>query len=153
MTEWRPVVGYEGHYEVSNKGEVKSLDRRDKAGRNWKGRILKTWLARGYECVTLGKRDKRRVNRLVCVAFHGPSPEGKPLALHRNGDCRDNRPENLYWGDDSDNTNDKMRHGTHPQASKTHCKKGHPFDEENTYSSPNRVGRECRKCRSLRVVA
>lgn len=148
--EWRSVVGYEGNYEVSNLGRVRSLPGRDVAGRNRQGRILKAWSVRGYDSVSLGKNNKKRVNRLVCEAFNGPAPEGKPWSLHRNGNCWDNRPENLYWGDDADNTADKMKHGTHPQLSKTHCKNGHEFTPENTYINPNRNGRTCRTCRALK---
>jgi len=51
------------------------------------------------------------VHQLVCRAFHGLAPEGKPFALHRNGDKIDNRAANLYWGDAQDNTDDRVRHG------------------------------------------
>lgn len=147
---WKPVLGFEGQYEVSNLGRVKSLDRIDAGGRNWKGRIMKPWDTRGYGSVTFGKRTKRRVNRLVCEAFNGPAPKDKPHALHRNGNPKDNRPENLYWGDDADNTADKMKHGTHPQKTKTHCKWGHEFTPENTYTNPGREGRGCRTCRKTK---
>lgn len=54
----------------------------------------------------------RRVNRLVCSAFHG-APDRKSLhARHLNGDSFDNRPENLRWGTATDNEGDKVAHGT-----------------------------------------
>jgi hypothetical protein len=45
------------------------------------------------------------IHRLVCEAFHGPAPEGKPYALHRDEDGANNRPENLYWGTQKENLN------------------------------------------------
>jgi HNH endonuclease len=52
------------------------------------------------------------LHRLVCLAFHGPAPEGKPLALHRDGNYLNNRSHNLYWGNNRDNYDDAVRHGT-----------------------------------------
>lgn len=52
------------------------------------------------------------LHRIICLAFHGDPPPGKPLALHRDGDTLNNDPSNLYWGDHRDNALDARRHGT-----------------------------------------
>jgi hypothetical protein len=52
------------------------------------------------------------IHRLVCEAFNGPAPDGKPNVCHRNDVKTDNRSENLYWGDHVDNTADAIRNGT-----------------------------------------
>lgn len=85
------------------------------------------------------------VHRLVCEAFHGPAPEDKPWALHRNGQAGDNRPENLYWGNAQDNVDDMIRHGTQRNQVKSHCKFNHPFDSDNTYTFSD-GSRGCREC-------
>ncbi len=58
------------------------------------------------------------VHRLVLLAFKGPRPDGQ-YCRHLNGVPTDNRLANLAWGTKSENTFDKVGHGTHPHASKT----------------------------------
>lgn len=138
--EWRDVVGYEGIYQVSNLGNFRTVETK-------RVRVL-TEMKSGYLAVTgfnSGKRVLFRVHRLVCRAFNGPAPEGKPLVLHTDGDQKNNRADNLRWGNASENVQDTLKHGRNRQANKTHCLRGHPFDEENTKLDP-RGGRLCRKC-------
>lgn len=97
--EWRPVIGYEGWYSVSNVGRV----RRDKPGtRTYAGRMLKSWITdKGYVSVGLTKGTHaslrfRFVHTLVTEAFVGPAPDGIGVN-HINGVKTDNRPENLEW--------------------------------------------------------
>lgn len=86
--EWRPVVGYEGRYEVSNLGRVRSLPRSMNArhggkpnGYHMKGRVLKQVVdSRGYFIVTLGGKSEV-VHRMVLTAFV-PNPEKKPCCDH-----------------------------------------------------------------------
>ena len=110
--EWRDVVGYEGLYQVSDQGRVKSLERNIP---HWRGgeqirkeRILKpTPIKDGYLIVDLcagGKRKRFLVHRLVCEAFHG-NPEGKPQVNHINEDKADNRAANLEWCTAKENIN------------------------------------------------
>ena len=123
---WLPVVGFEGLYEVSSNGRVASL-----LGRN--RRILRAGDSRGYRLVILrrgGMSHTRLVHRLVLEAFVGPRPEGM-VARHLNGDPGDNRLENLAWGTQSENNYDKVRHGTHHNANKTHCPSGHEYRGDN----------------------
>jgi len=81
---------------------------------------------------------------LVATAFHGPCPDGQQCR-HLNGDPADNRSDNLKWGTPSEQAHDKVRHGTHHQARKTHCPQGHQYDDQNTYYYQGERG--CRSCR------
>jgi len=113
--EWRDIKGYEGRYQVSNIGRVKSLERTfvDKRGyrHHIKERILKPKTDHnGYLQVVLSKRDKQKtftVHRLVCKAFHENS-QAKPEVNHINENKLDNRACNLEWGTAKENSN----HGT-----------------------------------------
>ena len=84
---WKPVVGYEELYEVSNFGRVRSLDRIDSNNHPLKGVILKPYISNsGYLLVGLykqQKRDRKLLHRLVAEAFI-PNPENKPEIDHIN---------------------------------------------------------------------
>jgi HNH endonuclease len=103
----------------------------------------------GYARVCL-RRDGRnhtvKVHQLVLLTFIGPCPSGKE-PRHLNGRPADNRLANLRYGTKSQNTLDKVAHGTHPMARKTQCKRGHQFTPENTYLRPG-GGRRCRRCQA-----
>jgi NUMOD4 motif/HNH endonuclease len=121
MEEWRAVVGWEGLYEVSSEGRVRSLDRQDtrRGSHGRKGRVLKVVLCKGkpYLSVSLscdGKRSPRYVHQLVADAFRGPRPEGLETR-HLDGDHQNNREENLLYGTSKENHADTVRHGRwHP---------------------------------------
>lgn len=103
---WLPVVGYEGTYEVSDLGRVRSLDRVDAAGQNLKGRILKpSPKSSGHLLVTLcnGNRRMSPVHRLVMEAFVGPCPEGREVCHYPDHDKTNNRLDNLMYGTRSEN--------------------------------------------------
>lgn len=121
MTEvWRPVVGFEGLYEVSDHGRVRSVERfvRGKAGvRSPRvSRVLALSAnTHGYLHVSLSRENKRRtayVHGLVLQAFVGPRPEGLE-ACHQDGDKTNNAIGNLRWDTRSQNALDRVRHGTH----------------------------------------
>jgi len=99
---WKPVVGYEGLYEVSDTGQVRSLPRNGTVSYS---RILRPNNVRGYLQVALQKNGKRKdfkVHRLVADAFI-PNPERKRTVNHIDGNKGNNRVENLEWATDSEN--------------------------------------------------
>lgn len=120
---WSQIPGYEGYYEVSTLGRVRSMDREIDLGRsiqNRKGKPLKLTPDKdGYLRASLsirGKNKKKRVNRLVLETFVGPS---NLLACHHNDEPADNRLENLYWGTESSNQQDCVERGRNPNAKLT----------------------------------
>lgn len=144
---WKPVLGYEGYYEVSDHGRV----RRIAGGRGAKpGRILRQntngpsghlWVTLYRECVG----EKFYVHRLVAVAFlDGPAG---PVVRHKDDDPANNTPENLAWGTQADNVHDMHRAGRarNGRDEITHCPRSHPYDDANTRVS--KLGkRSCRAC-------
>ncbi len=153
--DWRPIPGYEGMYEVSDRGRVRGLDRIRPDGKLQKGRILAEWLNKGYPSVTLTKlavQTKFSVHGLVLLSFVGPAPKDKPVARHLNGIKTDNRLANLKYGTYSENAYDKTTHGTNRNAAKTHCVNGHEYTPENTAQNTNGPdSRMCRTCMYIRI--
>ena len=138
--EWRPIAGFPG-YAVSNLGRV--VSHRRGRPRDLRG----GYTVSGYHTIGLwsgGRRRTRRVHQLVVEAFIGPRPPGSDVR-HLDGDKTNNCVTNLAIGTRSENMQDLVRHGAHPQANKTHCPQGHPYDEVNTYVSPSGY-RHCRPC-------
>jgi hypothetical protein len=153
--QWRPVVGYEGLYEVSDLGRVRSLARRVPHGRlghiTVTERILKpvAVMRGGYASVMLSQGGAERhykVHHLVLCAFVGPMPEGDAHTRHLNDLPTDNRLVNLKWGTRAENMRDAVRNGGHYNASKTRCIHGHEYTPENTVRQP--TGRKCRECKN-----
>ncbi len=152
LERWRDIPGWEGYYRVSDLGCVESVERIVPNGDKMmtvRQRFLRPLPNNnGYEQVQLygdGKRSRQLVSRLVLLAFVGPCPEGMEVC-HNDGDKRRNHLQNLRYGTSSENKLDMARHGTHHNTIKTHCKRGHPFDEANTYVNP-RGNRDCRECK------
>lgn len=153
--EWRAIPEWEGFYEVSSFGRVRSLPRVVYRSNgyvlNLKGKILKTNPdTRGHHQFRLnrpGVRKIARVHRIVLEAFVGPCPEGMG-ALHWDDDKDNNHLSNLRWGTPTENQYDRVRNGSHPFASRTHCSRGHEYTEENIYRKPGQNARLCRTCRT-----
>lgn len=111
---WKPVKGYEGYYEISNKGRVKSVERHVKQENHLRyvPEKIKTIRmdAYGYPSVTLCKNRvsrTRAIHRLLMEAFV-PNPENKPYIDHINTDKTDYRLENLRWVTAKENANNPL---------------------------------------------
>ena len=113
---WKDIRGYEGLYQVSNLGRVKSLNYK----RTGKERILKITKDRnGYYLVNLRKNNKTKmfkVHYLVADNFI-PNPYNKPEIDHINTNPSDNRVENLRWATREENCNNELTR-THNSKSK-----------------------------------
>ena len=114
MERWLSIPGYEGHYDVSDHGRVRSLKT---------NRILKQQNNRreGRPQVCLSKDGVSRTTTpyvLVLKAFVGPKPEGYQCC-HWDGDAFNNHLSNLRWGTPAENQADKIRHGTTSRGEKS----------------------------------
>lgn len=120
MEEWRQIAGYEGYFEVSNHGRVRSVERvrwvKNRHGtgsfRKDKGKVLTPIdNGNGYSYVTLnvnGNRKNKYVHRLVAAAFCVKSGEDN-VVNHKDHNRKNNRAENLEWVTQMDN----VRHSAH----------------------------------------
>lgn len=107
LEEWRSIAGYEGSYEVSSLGRVRSLDRYNNKPQFVRGRMMKLHMRtnHGYPVVTLTKDGIPQpflVHRLVADAFVD-NPRRKPQVNHLNGVRKDARASNLEWTTRSEN--------------------------------------------------
>lgn len=167
------MTGFEGAYEVSDRGRVRSLTRevqytpknRRSYVRTHKGKMLapKPMGKCPYIYITIGPhpRTPKSVAHIVLEAFVGPRPEGQ-VSRHLNDIHTDNRLVNLAWGTYAENVADAKRNGTanysHLGAfnlAKTNCPQGHPYDEENTrvFKTKTGWGRACRTCARERAMS
>ena len=106
MEIWKPIPGFEGYYEASTMGRIRSVDREVKHRRypgklvRRKSHILKNaTLTNGYKATCLnkgGKKIRYKTHRLIAMTFI-PNPEHLPHIDHINNLRYDNRPENLRW--------------------------------------------------------
>lgn len=119
VEEWRPIPDWEGIYDVSDLGRVKSLERVVMRGNGWKytvrERILKLTSDKdGYPGVGLcmnGRAKHFLVHRLVLLAFVGLPPPGHE-GCHEDNNPGNPRLSNLRWDTSAGNQADKIKHGT-----------------------------------------
>lgn len=124
---WRDVVGWEGIYQVSSLGRVRSFDKVVRCGygktRVYPGRVLRPAMVQGYPTVSLwnnGLSQMARVHRLVCQAFHGPQPSPAYEVAHNDGNPANASSNNLRWATHTENEGDKLLHGTRLLGSRHH---------------------------------
>lgn len=119
MEEWRDIPGYEGRYQVSDQGRVRSVDRVVKRADRWgnpgsrraPGRVLQSGGCKGYRVVNLSMESKTRmwqVHRLVALAF---LPGHGEVVNHINSRKDDNRLVNLEWASKSYNQRHAVSRG------------------------------------------
>lgn len=127
---WLPVKGYEGYYEVSNLGNIRSLDQIQRRSNGFaictfyiKGRILKPYCTgrkEGYLTIDArknGTSKNLKIHRIVAEAFI-PNPKNKPVVNHIDGNKHNNRVENLEWCSIAENSAHASKHGLTPHGEK-----------------------------------
>lgn len=128
VEEWRPVVGWTGEYEVSNRGSVRSVSRivyaSDGIPRQYHGALRKLMTKEdGHIRITLGSKRRRHrdtcVHTLVAEAFIGPRPLGMHVC-HNDGNPANNDISNLRYDTPKGNGADSARHGVMPRGVKQH---------------------------------
>lgn len=138
--QWRRIAGW--NYDISSMGRV----------RNAKTGLIRSndYDRHGYPRILLcnGPTVRKRflVHHLVAAAFIGPKPDGQEVR-HINDVRNDNRSDNLTYGTRSDNMYDSIRNGSHNRASRTHCCRGHEYQDGTYRIRINRLnGRPFRYC-------
>lgn len=157
IERWLPVLDYEGLYEVSDHGRVRSVDRvvpNGSKGMRLRGKILKPHGDKtGRQTVVLCENavtTTRRVHALVLEAFEGPRPPGME-GCHSDGNPSNNRLSNLQWGTRSAHCLNAVRRGTHNRTSRAKCPRGHELVEPNlTVYSLQQGYRVCLSCSRAR---
>lgn len=115
MEEWENIDGYNGNYEVSNKGRIRSW-KNNKWGKSDKYKIMSAVISKNkYPQVVLcnnGSTKRHYIHRLVAKAFI-PNPENKPNINHKDLDPTNNHIDNLEWCTQSENMKHAYDNGTH----------------------------------------
>lgn len=170
VERWLPVVGYEEIAEVSDHGQIRSIDRtvtqRDRWGglttRRLQGRVLKPGRTTkvngspGYLYVKMPGNKTLLIHRAVLEAFRGPCPTRMRDGCHWDDDPLNNHLDNLTWDTRPGNQINAVTNGRNHNSNKTRCKSGHEFTPENTIMRVNangRPGRGCRVCQNERMRA
>lgn len=147
---WADIPHFPG-YQVSSDGEVRSYRQSGtepkllKLHPNPRRGCLQVYLMRD------GKKHARKVHALVALAFIGPRPEGMEVC-HYDGNPLNNHLFNLDYDTHSANLHDQVRHGTHPEASRTHCDNGHEYTPDNIYWRKRGRGRVTRLCKTCHGI-
>ena len=122
METWKPIPGYEGRYEVSDQGRVRSLDRvvPYSDGRRKPARLKGNLLVcgpdpSGYPKITLPGGYKKTVHRIVAEVFLPPIEFPRKTVNHKNGIRHDNRVDNLEWATYKENADHARQTGLNKQ--------------------------------------
>ncbi len=144
---WVAIKGYEGLYEVSDLGNVRSLISNKLLKQSLTGPEEETWPRLKVRLYKNKKGTQFKVHQLV--ARHFISHTDDRFVLHRNGDRMNNKVTNLYFGTSSDNTKDAITHGTNANKNKNDCPLGHALVGNNLVEAElKRRGGGHRMCRS-----
>lgn len=119
---WKDIPGYEGYYQASDSGNIKSLGRNisyllngKEVIRFQKEKILKPRVRKDKRLQVDLQKNKNKtsnnIHKLIALAFLGVRPEGKEVA-HEDGNCQNNKLRNLRYATSQENEEDKIRHGT-----------------------------------------
>jgi len=110
---WKDIPGYVGEYQVSNLGNVKSLERKilksNGVVSTIRERVLRQNTVNGYPYVNLGNGNSKKVHVLVALAFLGERPDGMDVR-HKDGNKSNNNVDNLEYGTRSENNLDNYKH-------------------------------------------
>jgi hypothetical protein len=123
VEEWRDIKGFEGRYQVSNFGRVKSLSRVTQLNgrvRTEPEKIMSYTLRSGYPTLILrkeGKRYSRQIHRLVAEAFI-PNPDNLPIVNHKDFTRTNNCVDNLKWCSVEHNVRWSIENMKHPKNSR-----------------------------------
>lgn len=162
---WLPVVGWEGLYEVSDQGRIRTVPRTVRCTnqhggnhtRHISARIRKLGVTRdGYTQIVFGGAStpppgqckSRVIHQVVLEAFVGPRPPGME-ACHNDGDKSNNALSNLRWDTKKANEFDAVRHGARPDPNRTHCRRGHDLAVNRFFN--HRGYQCCRECTRINM--
>ena len=141
---WKPVSGYEGLYEVSDTGKIRSLERITVVGLRGVGRELRQYLTPyGYLEVSLSKKGKvshKRVHRLVADAFC-QKLDGQDEVNHIDGDKKNNNASNLEWCTRRENTIHAYRNGLQTNTSRGPVRRVVCLNDGNEFSTAGEAAR------------
>lgn len=115
--KWKDIINYEGYYQISNFGNIRSLDRKIRFNKGYsikKGKMLKPILnKKGYYKVSLSKNQKEKrffIHRLVAIHFI-ENPLSKEQVNHKDGNKKNNRVDNLEWCTNLENQRHAIKNG------------------------------------------
>ena len=152
---WKPIPGWEGYYEASDHGRIRSVDRvvvcRNAREKPMYSKILSPATAKcGHLSVVLCRNSVCKTHlahRLIALTFLGECPDGMEV-LHWDDVPSNNHVENLRYGTRSDNLRDAARNRKHWQSAKDLCPRGHVLNGSNLHPwhLHNKGHRVCLSC-------
>lgn len=147
---WKPVKNYEGLYEISNFGRVKTIEHKihhdgvngSAKLKTVKERIRKPNIMKGYHCIALlkdGNRKVYRIHRLVIEHFGEKQPSVEYQVNHIDGDKSNNRIDNLEWVTPKENTTHAIETGLRPKYLNEETKRKISINGKIAQNKPDRL--------------